>query len=295
MEVRRLRYLVRLAEHRSFTRAAASLHIAQPALSQQIRLLERELGAELVERRPTGVTLTAVGEVAVTEAQQVLDRIDRAERAIRNAATGQAGRLRVAYTRSAPGGVAAELVDRFRRHHPDVDLALTTGWTARNLHELRTGSLDAAFVRTPLELHDLRCVPLTTEELLLAVPSGHALGPVRTVRRDQIEGEPVVLWPRENAPGMYDRIVHQLWPGSSPRVVREEPDDEQLLRAVAGGAGIAPVPGPRARSLRTRGVRLKHLAAPRPTVDLALAYHPDTTPALDHFLELCAQIAGLRG
>ncbi|MEB3371586.1 LysR family transcriptional regulator [Saccharopolyspora mangrovi] len=286
MEVRRLRYLVHLAEHRSFTRAAAALHIAQPALSQQIRLLERELGAELVSRLPTGVELTPVGEVAVAEGRQVLDRLDRAERAIREAVTGQVGRLRIAYTRSAPGGVASDLVDRFRAHHPGIELALTTGWTARNIADLRDGSLDAAFVRPPLEIPDLRCDTLSTEELLLAVPAEHELASVRTVRRDQIADQPVILWPRENAPGMYDRIVNQLWPGSTPRVVREEPDDEQLIRAVADNAGIAPVPAPRARSLRTRGVRLKHLAAPRPTVELALAYQPDTSPALDHFLEL---------
>lgn len=290
MEVRRLRYLVHLAEHGSFTRAAASLHIAQPALSQQIRLLERELGAELVDRRPSGIALTPVGEVAVAEARQVMDRLDRAERAIRNAVTGQSGRLRIAYTRSAPGGVTAELIDRFRELHPGIDLALTTGWTARNIADLRSGSLDAAFVRPPLDVPDLRCDTLTTEELLLAVPAEHELAPVRTVRREQVEDQPVVLWPRENAPGMYDRIVNQIWPGSTPRVVREEPDDEQLLRAVADNAGIAPVPAPRARSLRTRGVRLKHLAAPRPTVDLDLAYHRETSPALDHFLDLCGQL-----
>ncbi|MEV4732326.1 LysR family transcriptional regulator [Saccharopolyspora sp. NPDC049426] len=295
MEVRRLRYLVHLAEHRSFTRAAASLHIAQPALSQQIRLLERELGAALVDRRSTGIALTPVGEIAVAEARQVMDRLDRAERAIRDAVTGQVGRLRIAYTRSAPGGVTAELVDRFREQHPGIELALTTGWTARNIADLRNGSLDAAFVRPPLDIPDLRCDMLTTEELLLAVPAGHELASVRTVRRDQVEDEPVVLWPRENAPGMYDRIANQIWPGSTPRVVREEPDDEQLLRAVADNAGIAPVPAPRARSLRTRGVRLKHLAAPRPTVDLALAYHPETSPALNHFLDLCGQLPGLGG
>lgn len=286
MEVRRLRYLLRLAEHRSFTRAANSLHIAQPALSQQIRLLERELGADLVRRQPSGISLTPIGEIAVTEARQVLDRLERAERTIRDAVTGQAGKLRIAYTRSAPGGIAADLVDRFRARHPGIELALTTGWTARNIADLRAGTLDAAFVRPPLDLPDLRCDTLASEELLLVVPAGHQLASVRTVRRDQIADQPVVLWPRENAPGMYDRIVSQLWPDSPPRVVREEPDDEQLMRAVADNAGIAPVPAPRARSLRTRDVRLKHLAAPRPAVDLALAHHPEPSPALRRFLAL---------
>jgi DNA-binding transcriptional LysR family regulator len=82
----------------------------------------------------------------------------------------------------------------------------------------------------------------------------------------------VILWPREKAPSTHDLISRQLWPNSGPRIVRQELDDEQLLLSVAAGVGIAPVPEGRARALRIRGVRLKHVTSPMPTVDLALAF-----------------------
>lgn len=84
----------------------------------------------------------------------------------------------------------------------------------------------------------------------------------------------MILWPRENGPGMHDLIIRQLWPDHGPRIVREEPDDEQLLLAVAAGHGVAPIPEGRAHALRVPGIRLRRLTAPTPTVGLGLAYDP---------------------
>ncbi len=93
-----------LAEELNFTRAAARLHIAQPALSNQIQLLEREIGAELVLRRSGGCVLTAVGQLVESEGRDLIARVDAADIRIREAVQGQSGRIRLAYTRSARGG-----------------------------------------------------------------------------------------------------------------------------------------------------------------------------------------------
>jgi len=82
------------------------------------------------------------------------------------------------------------------------------------------------------------------------------------------------MWPRENGPGMFDRTVQQVWPAGGFTLVRDEPDDEQLLRAVADGGVIAAVPAGRARALPLPGVRLRRVTGPRPTVDVGLAYRP---------------------
>ncbi|AEW99665.1 LysR family transcriptional regulator [Streptantibioticus cattleyicolor] len=277
-----MRYFAGLAEELSFTRAARRLHIAQPALSQQIKALERQLGVRLVERDSKGCALTAVGAVVAAEAHRVLEQVAAADARIAAAVQGRQGRLRIAYTRSARGGVADALILAFRDRHPEVEVGLQTGWTAHNVAELLAGRLDAAFVRPPLDVPELACHVLAEEELLLAVPADHPLAATRTrVSRRRIRDEPVVLWPRENGPGMHDRITGQLWPGHRPRIVREEPDDEQLLMAVAAGYGIAPIPEGRARTFRIPGVRLRRLTAPTPTVALGLAHNPDTaSPAV---------------
>lgn len=137
-----------------------------------------------------------------------------------------------------------------------------------------------------METPGIRCHVVGTEELLVALPADHPLARRRRITREMIADEPVILWPRENGPGMYDRIVSQVWPRGA-HIAREEADDEQLLLAVSTGAGIAPVPEGRARALRIPGVRLRHLTAPVPTVDLAVAYPVRAvTPAVQLFLQL---------
>ncbi|WP_405641397.1 LysR family transcriptional regulator [Streptomyces sp. NBC_00019] len=292
MDLRRLRYFLVLAEELNFTRAAHRLHIAQPALSQQIRALEREIGAQLLERGGRSCRLTVVGEVVAREAGELLAHAAASQERIRAAVGGRQGQLRLALTRSARGGPVDALLAAFRTLHPDVDLVVRTGWTAHNITELLAGRLDAAFVRPPLDGEGLECRHIAREELLVAVPAGHRLARERRVTRARIAAEPVILWPRENAPGMHDLITRQLWPDGA-RIVREEPDDEQLLLSVAAGTGIAPVPEGRARALRIPGVRLKHVTAPMPTVDLALAHRPaSTAPALRGLLGLIDTLPG---
>ncbi|WP_326660297.1 LysR family transcriptional regulator [Streptomyces canus] len=293
MDLRRLRYFLVLAEELNFTRAAHRLHIAQPALSQQIKALERDIGAPLLERNSRGCRLTAVGEVVAREAGELLAHVAASQERIRAAVGGQRRQLRLALTRSARGGPVDALLTAFRARHPDVDLVVRTGWTSHNITELLAGRLDAAFVRPPLDGEGLECRQIAREELLVAVPAEHPLARERRITRGQIAAEPVVLWPRENAPGMHDLISRQLWPDRGPRIVREEPDDEQLLLSVAAGVGIAPVPEGRARALRIPGVRLKHVTAPMPTVDLALAHRPaDPAPALQGLLGLVDALPG---
>lgn len=286
MELRRLRYFSVLAEELHFTRAAARLRIAQPALSQQIGALERELGARLVERGRGGCSLTPVGVVVAAEAVALLAQAAGARQRIAAAVLGQGGQLRLAYTRSARGGPVDDLVDRFRAAHPLVELVPETGWTAPNVAGLLAGRYDAAFVRPPVDDEGIRWRLVGTEELLLALPAGHPLAARRRVPRELLRGEPAVMWPRANGPGMYDRIVGQV---GGLAIVRHEPDDEQLLRAVAAGGVIAVVPCGRARALRLPGVLLRRFTGVPPTVDIGLAWAArSTNPIVDSLLELLA-------
>ncbi|MEV0153838.1 LysR substrate-binding domain-containing protein [Micromonospora sp. NPDC050686] len=287
-DLRRLRYFTVLAEELHFTRAAARLRVAQPALSQQIRALERQLGVPLVHRTSRGCTLTEVGTRVAGEAARLLAEVDAGTARIWDVVRGRGGRLRLAYTRSARGGRVDALVARFRAAHPEVEVVPETAWTAPNVAGLLAGRLDAAFVRPPVDEPALARRIVDTEELLLALPAGHPLAAGRRrISRAEVVDLPAVMWPRENGPGMFDRTIAQVWPHGGFKLVRQEPDDEQLLRAVAQGDVVAAVPAGRARALRLRGVRLRRFTAPVPTVDVALAWPRDSTnPALRRFLAL---------
>ncbi|GIM93143.1 LysR family transcriptional regulator [Paractinoplanes toevensis] len=284
IDLDRLRSFQVLAAELHFTRAAARLHLTQPALSQQIRALERQLGTPLVERHARGCTLTPVGARVAAETGRLLAEADAA--AARIAAAAQ-GTLRLAYTRSARGGRVDALVARFRAAYPQVEVLPSTGWTAPNVEGLLSGAIDAAFVRPPLDEPALTCLHVDSEELLLAVPADHPLAARRRIPRPAVAGLPAVMWPRENGPGMFDRTIAQVWPAGGFTLSRHEPDDEQLLRAVAEGTLIAAVPAGRARSLKLPGVRLRRFTDPIPTVDIALAYPTvSTNPAVHRLAAL---------
>ncbi len=283
----RLRSFVVLAEDLHFTQAAARLHLTQPTLSQQIQALERQLGAGLVKRDARGCTLTDIGRQVAAEARRLLADADAGAARIHAAVGGFQGRLRLAYTRSARGGLVDSLIDRFRELYPLVEIIAETAWTAPNVAGLIGGRFDAGFVRPPINEPTLTCAHVDTEDLLLAVPEQHWLPDGRSVERTDIIDEPAVMWPPKNALGMYDRIISQVWPHGGFRLDHHEPDDEQLLLAVSAGKVIAAVPEGRARALTMPGVRLLRFAEPIPTVDTALAYPTaSTNPAVQHLAAL---------
>jgi DNA-binding transcriptional LysR family regulator len=292
MNLRRLRYFVVLAEELHFGRAAERLHIAQPGLSQQIKRLERELGTVLLHRDRRTIGLTAAGELLLTQGRPLLQAAANLVEQVRARARGSSGRLRIAYTRSAAGLSPPAIVRAFRRTHPDIELHTSTAWTARNLELLTAGEVDAAFVRPPVHTDGLDLAPLEDEELVVALPHQHPLARRRAIRRDQLTHQRVVLWPRPQGPGYYDRIIDQVWPDAPPDIVLEEPEAEQILAAVANGHGITILDRRRAEKLRPPHVVIRRFAAPRPTSQLALAWRTtDPAPALRAFVRTCRATA----
>lgn len=277
-----------VANHMNFTRAAADLNVAQSALSQQIKVLEREIGVTLIDRRGPRIDLTDAGRVAVQEARYLIVTADRALARIR-AAVRDSGELRIAHTRSWAGGSIARAIREFRVRYPEVSIDEHRGFTARNLELALEGVVDVAVVRPPVEgTRNLVVRVLDREELLLAVPASHAFAKQTWVEPEQLSEQPVVFWPRANGPGMYDRIVEQFWAESGPRVVRTEADDEQVLHAVAAGVGVAPMPAGRAAAFRVAGVYLCKVAGPTKHLDVGIAYrHDNPNAALRKFLDLC--------
>lgn len=291
VNLQRARYLVAIADHLNFTRAAAELHVAQSALSQQIKVLERELGVVLFDRRGPRISLTDPGIVAVREAKFLLESADRAVERIRASALGSEGELRIAHTRSWAGGAVALAVNQFRARYPKVAITEHRGYTTRNTALAADGAVDIAVVRPPLDQSKLTVRIVDRERLLLAVPSGHPLAARDVVELAQLADEPVVFWPRANGPGMYDAIVEMFWPTRAPNVVRREADDEQVLHAVAAGVGVAPMPAGRAATYRVPGVHMCEIDGPAMYLTVGLAFRADNPNlALRLFLEVVDQI-----
>ena len=198
-ELRQLRSFVAVAEAGSLTAAAGRLHLAQQSLSQQIRALEAQLGVVLFERTSRGVTLTAPGAVLLREARPVLAQADRAAEAVRRAARGEEGHLRIGFLPSVANYVMPPVVRAFRERHPQIVLETQDLPVAQLIAGVREGRLDAGFTRPP-EVDDVATARVLREPVAAVLPEGHPLAARATLRLAELAGEPWVLTPRDSWP-----------------------------------------------------------------------------------------------
>lgn len=205
---------------------------------------------------------------------------------IRRVGAGLAGTLQISLTRSDGPGLPEEVLRDYRVQHPHVELTVTSSYTALQLEQLAHGASDVALVRLPVENDEgLHTHVLLEEPFLLALPAGHRLVACKRVDRAELLGEPLVGWPRQQAPGFWDQLITHIYGPHIPQVSQTEPDEERLLAAVAACRGIGFVAESRSRSLREHGVCYRHLTDPELTGTLGLAWRRcNDNPALAEFL-----------
>jgi DNA-binding transcriptional LysR family regulator len=265
MELRHLRYFVAVAEELHFRRAAERLHVAQPAVSEQVRKLEEELGVRLLERTHRSVSLTDAGAVMLDQARVVLRLADEAQRAARNASTRATTQLRIGYTVAAlPSAVARALQRVASGGH--VDASLESGSSRDLVEAVRDERLDAAVVPLPAAVSGLRVTELSEEHAIAAVPVGHHHATRAAIDLEQVAPERLLLLPREANRAFHDSVVSACHhAGLSPTLVElPDADVERALLAVASGAGMALLPESVAERYAAPGVRFVPLAGSRP-------------------------------
>ncbi len=269
MELRHLRYFVAVAEVENISRASLRLHIAQPALSRQIRDLEDELGFPLLLRSARSVQLTPAGRVFLDEARAVLLRADEAVAKSRAVALGTGGELRVGYAPSLAAGILSAAVASFTQIHPGIRVELFDLSTAEMLQGLADASLDVVVsVPQPPKSRasrEIRWLPLVRAPWRLAVRRDHRLaGKVRVTPADAVAG-PLLIFCRRDYPE-YALMLKEWFTeqGLNPRLTREYDGVTSLLAAVESGQGTALIAHRKGRPI-PQLLRLKPLdPAPQP-------------------------------
>lgn len=208
MELRQLRYFVAVAEELHFGRAAQRLHIAQPAVSQQIRRLERELRVELLDRTPRRVRLTEAGLRFLPAARAVLDAADRARASVAGLDGARATEFRLG-TVTGLGERLDAVLDAFAVQAPQVRVELVTLPVRERLTRVADGRLDAAFVRAPApqDSPGLDFLPAWEDSLMAALPARHPLAERPTVRLAELASVPLRLTERRNHPALVDLVL----------------------------------------------------------------------------------------
>jgi DNA-binding transcriptional LysR family regulator len=146
MELRQLKYFIRVAEELHFGRAAESLHLSQPALSKQIQALEDSLEIQLFERTKHWVRLTSAGQKFLETAHRILHEVEEGIQVTRQVANGEIGRLRIGFTEATLFSLAPNIVRTYREQYPQVKLILTSGGTEAQVEAIRTHQIDVGFV-----------------------------------------------------------------------------------------------------------------------------------------------------
>ncbi|HEY2603013.1 MAG TPA: LysR family transcriptional regulator [Thermoleophilaceae bacterium] len=265
MELRHLRYFVAVAEELHFRRAAERLHVAQPAVSEQVRKLEDELGVKLLERTHRSVSLTDAGAAMLEHARVVLRLADAAQRAARDASARTTARLRIGYTTAAlPSSVPRALHRVASAGH--IETTLEPGSRRDLVEAVRDERLDAAIVPLPVAANGLRVTELAEQGAVAAVAIGHDHATRSAINLEQVAPERLLLLPRDANRPFHDAVVaacHDA--GLSPTLVElADADVEQALLMVASGAGMALLPESVAERYLAPGVRFLPLEGARP-------------------------------
>ncbi len=288
MELRQLRYLVTLAEELHFTRAAAREHIAQPALSQQIRRLEDEVGLALVERTTRRVAMTEAGTSLVRRARRILAEVAAAE-AEMEALTGiQAGRVTVGVMHTMGPVDVSIVLAGFHERYPGVELTVREQSSEELAELLRVDELDLAFlsVTERIESHGLGLRQLVSEELVVVLPRQHPLGGRGRVRMAELSADEFVSY-REGARLRELLVSASAQAGFTPIVKLESNESQRIRRLVAQGLGVAILPRSDAESPGA-DVAVATLVEPALSRDITLAWRAERrhAPAAAEFLAL---------
>ncbi|MFE1768353.1 LysR family transcriptional regulator [Streptomyces angustmyceticus] len=278
MQLQQLRYFTAVADTRHFTRAAAREHVAQPSLSQQIRSLERELGAELFHRARGHITLTDAGETLLPLARRILADAETARREVQEVARLRRGRLRLGAPPSLCASLVPDVLRAFHSAYPGVELMVTEDGSQDLVRALADGALDLALVITPLPV---QAPALTTAELLreelvvVSAPDRPApVGRRTRIRVEDLRDRPLAMFRRGYDLREFTTAACRA-AGFEPVFTVEGGEMDAVLGFVRAGLGVAVVPSMVAER---SGLRVTRFATPGMHRVVSVAHRGDVSP-----------------
>ncbi|QRG77255.1 LysR family transcriptional regulator [Citrobacter sp. R56] len=244
IELRHLRYFVAVAEELHFGRAAARLNISQPPLSQQIQILEQQVGARLLARTNRSVALTAAGRQFLADSRQILGLVNEAAARAERLHQGEAGELRIGFTSSAPFIKAvSDTLSGFRLEFPDVHMQTREMNTREQIAPLSEGALDMGLLRNTLLPDTLNREVILHEPLMAMIPREHRLAQKPMVTLVELAKEPFVFFDPHVGTGLYDDILGLMRRYNlTPVITQEVGEAMTIIGLVAAGLGVSILP-----------------------------------------------------
>jgi DNA-binding transcriptional LysR family regulator len=287
IDLRQLRQFVAVAEELHFGRAARRLHMTQPPLTQAVHGLEAALEVQLFERSKRSVALTPGGEALLARARRLLRAADDLPRAVKAAAEGLTGHLRLAFVSTVAYGPLPNLLGGFRESNPDVSLQLREATLDVQLAAFGADEVDAGFVvhapgAAPLGFETLTVL---AEPMVLALPIDHAAAATgHTLRFEDIASDPLVIFPRNIAPSLFDSVLSfYRVNGITPHFGQEAIQMQTIVSLVSAGMGVAWVPEALTR-LQRPGVVYRHVQGVPLISETSLIWNKQALPVVERFI-----------
>ncbi|QEL22217.1 LysR family transcriptional regulator [Bosea sp. F3-2] len=284
MDISQLRTLIHVAELGSLSKAADRLHIAQPALSRQIRLLEDELGARLFDRHGRGMTVTEQGQDVLRHALRIMAELEEIRAVVADENAPLRGHVSIGMPPTTSDILSEPLVAAFREAHPEATLRIVSAYSGYLLDWLHRGELDATILYDPKSARTLRIQPLLEETLFLIGPPGAGLSPNRSVDFAQLEHERLLLPSRGHGlRSIVERCAEEC--GIFLNIKVEADNYSTLKGLVRSGHGVTVLPlAPIHEELQEGRLCAAPLVNPVPMRRLIMSYPTDRpTPRLARF------------
>ncbi len=295
IELRHLRYFTAVAEELHFGRAALRLHLAQPALSQQIKRLEELVGAPLFLRTSRSVALTAAGEVLLERAQRTLRNVRLDVEEARSIGRGESGFLNVGFIGSGMLSALPPVLQRYRAAYPGVQLHLYESFTSRVIAGLTGGTLDAGFLRDSDPHSELETETLFSEPFIAVLPADHPRAHQRSIAASALRNEPFVFYAKSAGALAWDKPLSLCGEaGFRPRVVQEASNWMSIMQLIAVGFGVSIAPACVA-TVVPKGVVCLPLRGATDVSNVELAWRKDERrPIVSAFATIARSVAARR-
>ena len=273
MNIRALKYFVKLAELKHFSKAADACFVSQPTLSTQVRKLEEELGVSLVERAPRKVMLTPIGEDIAHRARHILRDIEHLNAAARRSKDPSTGNLKLGIFPTLAPYLLPHIVPQIRQRYPELRLQLVEEKTEDIIKMLDQGRLDAGVLALPVDQHGLEMITLFEEQFVAAMPASHPLADKTSISPRDLEGEELLLLEEGHCLRDHALAVCDL-AGAHERVDFHATSMETLRQMVAANVGVTLMPmlAVKPPIAPTDNIALRNFEAPQPSRTIALVW-----------------------
>jgi LysR family transcriptional regulator, salicylic acid-responsive activator of bsdBCD len=254
VDVKQLRYFSAIAEEGQITRAAKKLHMAQPPLSQQLKLLEDELGVVLINRNGKNFELTVAGQVLYQRAEKLLLQLDETVTEVKEVGEGLKGELKIGSVKTCFSYIP-ERLRYFRKNYPLVTFRIHEGDSFRLAQSIRNRDIELAIVRLPLDLSDFTSYPLPKDRFVAVMPKDW--GGSATITMKELVEMPIMLLHRISGVGLYELVMEQFRKhGIEPNVVCKCADAAMILSLVRAEVGATLLPKSTLFTFNSEGINV---------------------------------------